>query len=47
MNYLGKKENKTYYIEEGTNSLECPKNVNGEDISSSNKIKVVELNGAV
>lgn len=38
------KENKTYYIE-GTNSLECPKNVNGEDISSSNKIKVVELNG--
>lgn len=38
------KENKTYYIN-GTNSLECPKNVNGEDISSNNKIKVVELNG--
>ena len=35
--------NKEYYIN-GVNSDMCPRNVNGEKISSENNIKVVELN---
>lgn len=35
--------NREYYID-GVNSDMCPHNVNGEKISSDNKIKVVELN---